>query len=229
MRGTAIQFDAVLFDLDNTVADRVAAVRRLAGKLYDAEAGLRGRLPRDRAIKLFEEIDGDGLVFDKVQLFRDVSEAWGGLSKPPEALAAWLQTAYPESYEPVPEVHSFLAELSGSGIPWGIITNGPAFQRTKVRQLGLDKMTDCIVISSEADVRKPHPEIFRIGLENLGVGTPEMALFAGDSPESDIAGAGSAGMKTAWVRRGRTWPPEMKAPDIQIDQLYELGPVLGLR
>lgn len=221
-----MQFEAVLFDLDDTIADRVAAIRRLAGTLYHAEPALHDRLSESEAVKLFEELDNNGQATNKIQLFEQVSAAWGGLSKTPEWYANWLQTAYPESYEPVPATHAFLSDISRLGIHWGIVSNGPAFQRTKVRHLGLDRMTDCIVISGEIGIRKPQPEIFLMALERLGSAAPDQSVFVGDSPESDIVGAAAAGLKTAWVRRGRAWRPELKAPDFQIDHVTELVPLL---
>jgi putative hydrolase of the HAD superfamily len=79
------------------------------------------------------------------------------------------------------------------------------------------------VISEETGVRKPSAEIFRLAVEQLGVGEHEV-LFVGDHPQMDIVGAANAGLQTAWLRRGRTWPTQQATvyPDIVIDSFDKL-------
>ncbi|MGD8932821.1 MAG: HAD-IIA family hydrolase, partial [Chromatiales bacterium] len=48
-------------------------------------------------------------------------------------------------------------------------------------------------------IGKPHPLLFEMALEQLGC-EPEHCLMIGDRPDTDIAGAGAIGMKTALVR-----------------------------
>ena len=51
-------------------------------------------------------------------------------------------------------------------------------------------------------------------------------LFVGDNPIADIIGAHEAGMATAWLRRGMSWPNDLGVrPGAEIDALSE---VLGL-
>ena len=53
-------------------------------------------------------------------------------------------------------------------------------------------------ISVDHGWRKPSPRIFADTLTALGIAAHE-ALFVGDSPEDDVAGAGRAGIDVAWV------------------------------
>ena len=55
----------------------------------------------------------------------------------------------------------------------------------------------------------------------------EEILFVGDTAETDIIGAKSVGMKTAWIKMGRDYSLQDK-PDIEIDHVKELGPILNL-
>lgn len=86
--------------------------------------------------------------------------------------------------------------------PLTIISNGfKEIQHYKFTHSGLE---DCFVhriISEEAGVNKPRPEIFRIALERNGVQAEE-AVMIGDSYSSDIAGAKAAGIDQIWVHSG---------------------------
>lgn len=57
-----------------------------------------------------------------------------------------------------------------------------------------------VVASGTVGHAKPHPQIFRIASERLGVDV-EAALYVGDSVEYDVAGAGAAGMDVVLVDR----------------------------
>ena len=50
----------------------------------------------------------------------------------------------------------------------------------------------------------------------------------GDSANADISGAQNAGLRTAWLRRDeRPYPERLRPPDLVIDQLAELVPLLA--
>jgi putative hydrolase of the HAD superfamily len=86
----------------------------------------------------------------------------------------------------------------GCIIKLGIITNGFVdVQKKKLEKTGLAELVDAVLISEETGRIKPHPDVFRMALEQLGI-TPEEALYIGDSYASDIVGAESAGIRTIW-------------------------------
>lgn len=121
-----------------------------------------------------------------------------------------------------PEVPEVLSALRGR-FRLGIISNGPSdLQRYKLRLFELERNFDPIVISGEVGVAKPSVEIFRYALERAQVSAGE-ALYVGDSPVYDIAGAKGAGMMMAWVNRNGlpTGNLEMK-PDVMVRDLREL-------
>jgi putative hydrolase of the HAD superfamily len=109
-----------------------------------------------------------------------------------------------------------------------LITNGPAdVQREKLDLLGLRAHVDFALISGELGIAKPEPEIFREGLRLAGV-RAEQALFVGDSPEFDIAGARASGIRSVWVNRtGRAWNHPDPPPDHEVADLASLRPLLG--
>lgn len=121
-----------------------------------------------------------------------------------------------------------LAEIRDAGLRMGIISNTftPPFAIDE--QLGQQGILDYFpvrVYSCEVGVLKPHPKIFRVALEALGV-SPERALYVGDRPSIDVKGASRLGMRTAlkigdrWRRRGR------HRPDYTIRRLTELPAIL---
>lgn len=99
-----------------------------------------------------------------------------------------------------PEVREVLKTLRPH-YKLGVISNGPSdLQRYKLKLFDLEREFDPIVISGEVGVAKPDPKIFRHALERAKV-LPSEALYVGDSPTYDIAGAKGIGMKMAWVNR----------------------------
>ena len=84
----------------------------------------------------------------------------------------------------------------------GLVSNfayPPAIKQT-MRKFRLSKFFDAIVISGDIGWRKPSPKIFEKALEALHVPASE-AVFVGDAPFHDIAGARHVGMKTVLLRR----------------------------
>lgn len=81
-----------------------------------------------------------------------------------------------------------------------------------------------VIESAVVGVRKPDPEIFRIGMRKMGVTAPANVLVIGDSYDKDIVPAHNAGFKTVWFI-GRGWTPDIPngdAADWVITDLREL-------
>jgi FMN phosphatase YigB (HAD superfamily) len=111
--------------------------------------------------------------------------------------------------------------------PIGIITNGPTdVQRAKISLLGVRQLVDFVIISDEFGTAKPDRTIFDHALELAGV-APEHAVFIGDSPEFDIAGAQMAGIPSVWVNRhGTTWTAGNPAPSRIVQSIEEIVPMV---
>ncbi|MCA9553319.1 MAG: HAD family hydrolase, partial [Myxococcales bacterium] len=102
---------------------------------------------------------------------------------------------------------------------------GGARQRAKLEAAGLAGLFEVVVISQELGAQKPSPRAFAAALERLGVGAAR-ALYVGDDPVRDMAGARQAGLRTCWVARGRGYPERLPAPDHQISDVLGLREVL---
>ena len=125
------------------------------------------------------------------------------------------------------ETTHLLAKLAEWGLPFGIVTNGSAGQRFKVEALGLHRQTSCVFVSALFGARKPEQAIFLAAADCLGM-APHEVLFVGDNPAADIVGARNAGMRTAWLPRGRPWPAHLDPPcaDLTVLSLAALVPAL---
>ncbi len=131
-------------------------------------------------------------------------------------------------FKEVPEV---MALIRQHGIKTAIVTN--ASQPMTLRDIEiaehdlLQYFPDCRLSAADAGVLKPHPGIFQLALDRLGV-TPDEAVFVGDNPVADIAGAQAVGMQA--VFRITSPVPQMLSglivPDAAINTLEELPPIL---
>lgn len=102
-----------------------------------------------------------------------------------------------------PVLFSMMEKLQDGHVPVGILTNGASdHQWKKVRMLGLDRWIPdrYVIVSGDAGVSKPDPEIFRAAEKAMGQ-RPQDLWLAGDSLRHDILGARKAGWHALWLDR----------------------------
>ncbi len=128
----------------------------------------------------------------------------------------------------LPAAHAALLRELAQQRRLAVVSNfdhGPTAHALLARH-GLDQVLTTAVISIDAGRRKPHPEIFAIALQRLGV-EPQEALFVGDSLGDDVGGAGAVGMDTAWVNwGGAALPAQGPQPTFVLRTLPDLREVL---
>jgi len=220
-------FDAVVFDLDNTLCRRTGDVDAAYRRAFDRI----GAEPFGTPTELWGALDGPPDPDDRVGYLgaglARVAARHGRSAVDPVALAdAFLDGIDNSEVELLPGAESVLAVARGLG-PVGILTNGPERrQRTKIEALGLDGAVDGIVYAGDLPRRKPHVEPFGAILDALGV-EPHGALYVGDSLAYDVAGAHNAGLRVAWLRRdGDAGDADGYDPDYVLDSLADLEAVL---
>ena len=235
---------AVLFDLDETLLDDDASMQRalrLVCSGLEADHGLPpGALARaylDVAARTWPELGNvptagrpdlaDGWSI-RVWMWR---EALGAVDAGPdlaEEAAERYRSARRRTYRAFDDVLPTLRSLAAE-YRLGVVTNGaPDTQREKLEALGLAEHLGTVVISGEAGVGKPDPEIFRIALGALDA-PPHRAAHVGDSLESDVRGAVAAGIHAVWLNRAGRQPPAGPArPAGTIRTLAELPGLLAL-
>jgi putative hydrolase of the HAD superfamily len=93
-----------------------------------------------------------------------------------------------------------LEELSKS-YRLAMLTNGASdLQREKIVRSGLERYFDVIVVSGEAGMGKPDPEVFSQILKRLSL-LADAAVMVGDSLPRDIQGAHNSKMRGIWINR----------------------------
>ena len=217
----------LLFDLDNTLLDREALFTRVAERFCEEHLHTKTPAARDRAIAMLVEWDGDGYA-DRQKMFMQWLSEWPETGLDMASLRAWYRLATEQQVRADEGVNAFLGHLNDRGVPWGIVTNGASSQQVKCRAAGLSSLAPFILVSEEVGYAKPDPRIFDAALQSTGLSAPEQVMFVGDNPEVDIDGAKNFGMRAAWVRRGRRYPPTLQAPDHVIDAVTELRAIVTL-
>lgn len=81
--------------------------------------------------------------------------------------------------------------------------------KTVLKDFGIDGFFPDIVESAVVGVRKPDPEIFRLGVRELGM-QPEEVVVVGDSYGKDIAPALKIGCGAVWIK-GKGWTDDEDA------------------
>jgi putative hydrolase of the HAD superfamily len=196
------------------IDDFYEVIRRLSREAWlDAERGLRAPHLGSVMARALEEL---GVPSDQINIDACLrAYDW----QPVRGVAA-----YPDAAEALPI-------LVSHGIKIGLITNAyqPMWMRDRELQAFglLGHFADCRLSAADVGYLKPHPAIFEAALHCLSVQANE-AVFIGDNPEADIAGAQSVGMR-AILRVGAKAPPLISGlivPDGAINSLQELLPIL---
>jgi HAD superfamily hydrolase (TIGR01509 family) len=122
---------------------------------------------------------------------------------------------------------SSLIQLKKMGLRMGVVSNhhNAGALRAHLKTLGIFSYFTDVTASSELRYRKPDARIFRRSAGLLGV-RPNEAVFVGDSPAYDIAGASGVGMLTVMVVNSLTEAGPKGASSVEPDYtIRDLGEV----
>ena len=232
-----MSYEAVLFDLDNTLypyapcneAGKRAALDALRERGYDLdraafddlyEAGRRATKRETRTTAASH----DRHVYFKRGLSRSV-----GTSDPASALAAgdayW--NGYLGAMSLCDGVEAVFDALDAAGTDVAVVTNlTTRVQLRKLVRLGVDDRIDLLVTSEEVGREKPSALPFTSALAAFDC-SPSEALAVGDNVETDVAGANALGIDSAlFVADGDAHPEaDLTAgqrPDHRLDALADL-------
>lgn len=98
-------------------------------------------------------------------------------------------------------LEDLLARLDAGAVPWGVVTNKPAYLTAPLlEKLALTERSACTVSGDTLPVRKPDPGPLLHACELAGV-RPENAMYIGDASR-DIEAGLAAGMSTVAAAYG---------------------------
>ncbi len=132
-----------------------------------------------------------------------------------------------------PGCEETLARLRAAGLHTAIVSNiDDDYLLPMLERTGLRERLDAWTSSEAARSCKPDAAIFEQALAKAGAAAEE-AVFVGDSPVHDIAGARRLGLRTILIRDGEAETPgtlvgESAAPDHEVSDLREIPILLGV-
>jgi HAD superfamily hydrolase (TIGR01509 family) len=124
-----------------------------------------------------------------------------------------------------------LARLKRDGMKLALVSNyaHAGVLHDALLRLGIREPFDALVVSGDVGFLKPHPRIFEVALETLGVARAEDAVMVGNDVPCDITGAKRAGLRTIWTPYPRESPPPARHPDADavVERLAEIPDLLA--
>jgi len=245
---TPRRIQAVIFDLDDTLLDWSQQndwLSNISGphiqNVYDYLAVNGNHLPEPE--ELFQNYQ-DAIISS----WREAKKTWAGVKFESVLISCFEMSGLDISeidmgevllaydWDTVSNVTLFndtipmLDSLRQQGYKIGLVTNSmmPMWMRDiELREYGILDYFDARITSGDTGHMKPHPAIYERVLDLLEV-EAETAVFVGDRPANDIAGANAVGLTSVWMN-----PPHIDydcgdvIPDYEITTLQELLPILA--
>jgi putative hydrolase of the HAD superfamily len=221
-KGFLMKPRCILFDLDNTLTDRRESIANFARQFASDFADRLGEITIEQLERRIQIGDGNGYR-PKEDMFAELAAMlpWRNPLTVDEIREHWYAVS-PVCMQPRDGLFDLLNWLKVAGIKIGIITNGRTeVQRATISALCIADRMDTIIISEAAGVRKPDPAIFQLALNESGTEAAD-ALYVGDHPATDAAGATNSGLTGIWLDTGYCWPGVYSTPQIEITHLNQL-------
>ena len=221
-----MKISGIIYDLDDTLISRDEAFYSgFTRKFYDKFVD-KNNLNFETFFQIMK--DADKLTKwspEKENLFNELRKKIE-LNEDNDFYVNFFWDSIVKSVKPDLEANKHLEKLNGIKFPWGVLTNGYKYQHEKMKRSGIVSLAPFYIVSGDFGCHKPCKDVFIEASKKIDLPCEEI-LFVGDTAETDIIGAQSVGMKTAWIRMERSYPLENK-PDFEIDHVKELGSILNL-
>jgi 2-phosphoglycolate phosphatase len=214
-------FEAVLFDLDGTLADTAPD---MVGALQEMQ--------RDKGYPPVEYEQGRATVSNGALGLLKL-----GFPDTDDAVRTSLMCEYLDRYKAnlcsktavFDGIDTLLDQLDAANLAWGVVTNKPAhLTEPLMRSLQLANRCACIVSGDTLATRKPAPEPMLYACELAGV-RPQHTVYVGDAAR-DIEAGRAAGMATIAATYGYIMddddPAEWNA-DVMAASTQELAKIVA--
>ena len=218
---------AAVFDAYGTIFDYTSAAARCRDAVGDKAAEL-SRLWRDKQLQYTWLRSLTGHHADFWRVTSDALDyALETLGLADRALRDRLMDCY-LTLDCFPEVPAMLGHLKAGGMKTAILSNGsPAMLAAAVKGSRLEALLDAVLSVEEVGIYKPHPKVYQLAVERLGV--PAGGIAFQSSNAWDAHGASAFGFKVVWCNRYDQRRERLPGrPDAEIRSLAELAPILGL-
>jgi 2-haloacid dehalogenase len=218
---------ACVFDAYGTLFDVHSAVGRLRSEV-GAKADQLSQLWRTKQLEYtwlralmgrhlpFWQVTGDALDYGLEHFGID-----------PAPIREPLMDAYLELHA-YPEVPDVLGRLRAGGLKLAILSNGdPMMLDAAVTGAGLGDLLDAVLSVEEVGVYKPHPSVYQLALDRLGVSADQVAFQSSNA--WDVHGAACFGLRPVWINRFGA--PEERlpgGPERELRDLSGLPALLGV-
>jgi 2-haloacid dehalogenase len=121
-----------------------------------------------------------------------------------------------------PDARGALEAMRRAGLRTAILSNGsPAMLDAATRSAGLGPLLDAVLSVEEVGVYKPHPSVYQLAVDRLGVAPAEILFVSSNG--WDAHGAKAFGLRVAWCNRAGQ--PKERLPgevDAEVRTLREL-------
>ena len=224
---SAVPLEAVIFDVDGTLADTERHGHRVAFNEAFAEANLPYEWDAEGYGVLLELPGGEGRIAR--YLAGEGHEAGAAASmaralhrRKQEHFLALVRTG---AIPPRPGMIRLIDELGAAGVRLGVATTGgrvwviellrTVFGPVRTRGFG------AVVTSEDVDVHKPDPAAYRLALERLGC--PASHAVAVEDSAVGLRAAKAAGLACLVVRNAYTLHHDFSGADLVVDGLGDDG------
>ena len=231
----AMQYRAVLFDLDDTLypyppcneAGKTAAYETFQELGYDVSPETFRERYQEARREVKRELAGTASAHERFLYFKRLIGIHAETHRSGDALALgeayW--DAYIEAMELFDGVEETFAALREAGIDVAVVSNlTTRIQLKKIRHLGIEEHIDYLLTSEETGREKPSSVMFTLTLARLDK-RPSEALMVGDSPEADIEGGNAVGLTTALVNNDTGGLTGLEQPDFRLDSVADVTEV----
>jgi HAD superfamily hydrolase (TIGR01662 family) len=198
------RIDTLIFDLDNTLIDRNAAMRQSLHDWLSTQDHIGSQL--ETALNDCMQYDHWGYT-NRQEFATWLLHQYGNKENretTPHALQQLLHVKNSQNVQPDKQVHVLMQTLRKQ-YQLVLATNGGSkTQRAKVQQSQLEQFfkPEAIFVSGEMEFEKPDPRYFKKIISELQLNV-NRSLVIGDNLHNDIQAANECGLHTCWVSHGR--------------------------
>lgn len=202
------QIKGVLLDIDNTLYSydichsyAMSSISDFLDKQFDIDENIFLQKYKDSRNRVAIDLNGQGASHSRLLYFQKMLEKI--LNKTCVKTSLQLEKLYWDTFfEKMildKKASKFINKCNELDIKICIITDLTAkIQMEKILKLGIADKINYLVSSEEAGVEKPHPYIFKLGLEKLQL-NPNEVIVVGDNEKKDIKGADILDIKSVFV------------------------------